>query len=126
MMDNALAKLNLTAAQYAVLSLLEAEPGQSNALLARSAFVTPQTMQQILANLERDKLLARRPDRQNPSILRARLTATGRRVIALAHAAVSPIEKQLLVSFAGIDPRLLVDRLSRCAEDLAPRNEPED
>lgn len=56
-MDEALRSLGLTAPQYAVLSAVELEAGISNARLARAAFVTPQTVQGILANLERQGLL---------------------------------------------------------------------
>jgi hypothetical protein len=60
--DEALRPLALTTPQYSVLCAVEAEPGLSNARLARAAFVTAQTMQAILANLERDGLLVRCPD----------------------------------------------------------------
>ncbi len=58
----ALRSVSLTTPQYVVLSAVEAEPGMANPRLARAAFVTPQTMQAMLANLERDGLLRRLPD----------------------------------------------------------------
>lgn len=48
---------------------LEAEPGLSNARLARAAFVTAQTMQAVLANLEREGIVEREADPRNARIL---------------------------------------------------------
>ena len=57
-MDEALLPLALTTPQYSVLSAVELAPGISNAALARAAFVTAQTMQGIVTNLERDGVAA--------------------------------------------------------------------
>ncbi len=73
-MDEALRPIMLTTPQYAVLCAVEAEAGLSNARLARAAFVTAQTMQGVLVNLERDGLLERRPDPAHGRILRSELT----------------------------------------------------
>lgn len=78
-MDEALRPLALTTPQYAVLCAVEAEPGLSNARLARAAFVTPQTMQGVLANLERAGLLHRRPDPHHGRVLCSELTGAGSR-----------------------------------------------
>ena len=51
-MAGALREHGATLAQYAVLTALDEEPGLSNAGLARRAFVTPQTMNQVLLELE--------------------------------------------------------------------------
>jgi DNA-binding MarR family transcriptional regulator len=47
-MDEVLRPLGLTTPQYAVLCAIEADPGISNASLARAAFVTAQTMRREL------------------------------------------------------------------------------
>ena len=46
-MDEALKTFDLTTPQYAVLAQLELRPGISNAALARSSFITAQTMQDL-------------------------------------------------------------------------------
>ena len=58
-MDRALVELNLTTPQYSVLSELHEFPGLSNADLARKSFVTPQTMNLIVQNLEARELIGR-------------------------------------------------------------------
>lgn len=118
-MDHALRPTGLTMAQYAVLCGLEAEPGLSSARLARAAFVTAQTMQGVLSNLERDGVVARAPDPGNGRILRAGLTAKGRRVLEYAHRAVEGVEERMVASFGPSRVEPLAEALSKCANDLA-------
>jgi DNA-binding MarR family transcriptional regulator len=58
-MAQALDPHGLTVAQYAVLSALAEEPGLSNADLARRAFVTPQSMNKFLHDLEKQQFVVR-------------------------------------------------------------------
>jgi len=57
----ALRGLGITTPQYAALTFLDESPGLSSAQLARRAFVTPQTMNRMVANLEAAGLIARGP-----------------------------------------------------------------
>ena len=117
-MDNALRPLGLTTPQYAVLSAVEAEPGLSNARLARAAFVTPQSMQGILANLERDGLLARHPDPDHGRVLKSELTPSGRKILADAHKAVQRVENRMIAVFGPKAADKVAEQLSRCADAL--------
>lgn len=122
-MDQALRPLELTTPQYAVLSAVEAEAGLSNARLARAAFVTAQTMQGVLANLERDGLLARRPDPTHGRVLRSDLTDLGRTVLSQAHLAVRVVEETMVTSFGKAEASRLALALSKCADDLKKSSE---
>ena len=84
-MDDALRVPRMTMPQYIVLSSVEAESGISNARLARAAFVTAQTVQEVLANLEYDGLLERDADPHHDRILRSELPGEVRRLLADAH-----------------------------------------
>src|SRR6202453_626107 len=95
-MDETLRPLGLTTAQYAVLCVIEQNGGISNAGLARAAFVTPQTMTGILANLHRDVLLSREADPCHGRILRSELTPAGKKHLAQAHRVVGELEKIML------------------------------
>jgi DNA-binding MarR family transcriptional regulator len=117
-MDNALRPLALTTPQYAVLCAIEADPGMSNARLARAAFVTAQTMQGVLSNLERDKLLKRRPDPNHGRILRSELTIQGRHLLARAHTAVRAVEDGMVASFGEQGAVKMATALTKCAGDL--------
>ena len=84
-MDEALRSIDLTTPQYAVLAQLELNPGASNAALARSAFITAQTMHGIVSNLEKRGLIQRKNDASHGRILCTELTRYGSEVVAQAH-----------------------------------------
>ena len=117
-MDEALRPLSLTPSQYAVLCALEAEPGLSNARLARAAFVTAQAMQGVLTNMERGDLIERSPDPAHGRVLRSELTPHGRSVLAEAHRAVRVVEDTMMKSFGPENAGRLAAVLDRCADDL--------
>lgn len=118
-LDEALRPIGLTTPQCAVLSALEREPGLSNAALARAAFVTPQTMQSILANMERDGLLTREADPDHGRILRSLITARGRKALLQAHTAILDVEAAVLAAVGERDAERLTAVLTRCAEVLS-------
>ena len=118
-MDNALRPLDLTTPQYAVLSAVEAEPGLSNARLARAAFVTAQSMQGILANLERDGLLDRHPDPHHGRVLMSQLTPIGRKRLTEAHKIVQVVENRMIAVFGVDQAHKVAAQLSRCADALS-------
>ena len=118
-MDDALRPTGLTAPQYAILCAVEAEAGLSNARLARAAFVTPQTMQGMLANLERDGVILRRAEPANARVLRTELTAAGRDTLDQAHRLVARVEQIMVASFGAREAERLALSLTNCAEDLA-------
>lgn len=78
-MDAILRPLGLTAVQYGVLSVLARDPGCSGADLARAITTTPQAMNGVLATLEREHLVERRPHPTHGRILRVTLTSEGQR-----------------------------------------------
>jgi DNA-binding MarR family transcriptional regulator len=114
-MDQQLKHVGLNAPQYNVLVSLEAEPGASNATLARRAFVTPQTMQAMLVKLEKAGLIERRPDTEHGRIQRTELTKKGRSSLAQAHLAA---EKSERLAHEASSPEAF-EMLMRIAEALA-------
>jgi DNA-binding MarR family transcriptional regulator len=117
-MDDALRPLNSTTPQYAALCAIEAEPGISNARLARAAFVTAQTMQGVPSNLERDEVLERLADPTHGRILRSQLTTRGRKMLARAHIAVRSVEDRMVASFGEQGAVEMAASCSKCAVDL--------
>ena len=93
--------LALSVPDVTTLSVLRGRTGLSNAQLARRALITPQSMLEVLASLERRGFVVRRADAANARIMRAELPASGRRTLVRADAVIAQLEDELL---AGISP----------------------
>lgn len=117
-MDDALREVELTTPQYAALSALEAAPGLSGAELARRGFVTPQTMNQVLTNLEASGLVLRRPHPEHGRVLQAYLTEAGEKSVSRAHGIVEAIEERMLEGLDRDDRLRLLEALRGCADAL--------
>jgi DNA-binding MarR family transcriptional regulator len=76
-----LEKENITLAQLRMLHALDAAPDLSAAGLARTCFITPQSMQAIVTRGEKDGLIRRQPSETNRRVLTTHLTDEGRRVL---------------------------------------------
>ena len=109
----------MTTPQYAALSVLEGEAGLSGAALARRCFVTPQTMNQILVNLEGSGVVERRPHPEHGRVLSAYLTDKGAELVSLAHGEVEAIEERMLAGLGREERFRLLEDLRGCAESLA-------
>src|SRR3954471_23475635 len=92
-MDNELRPHGLSGAQYAALSVLAREPGMSGAALARAVNTTPQAMNGVLATLEREGLVERRPHPTHGRILQATLTGEGQRRLEAANPSIRALER---------------------------------
>ncbi|RFP20431.1 MarR family transcriptional regulator [Duganella sp. BJB488] len=117
-LDAELARVGITAPQNAVLLAIAGNPRISNADLARSAFVTPQTMQGILVNLERGGLIVRSPHPEHGRVIMTELTKAGQKAVADGAKAADAVERQMLSRLSTDEARLLCDLLKRCAAAL--------
>ncbi|WP_033220395.1 MarR family winged helix-turn-helix transcriptional regulator [Kitasatospora phosalacinea] len=95
-MEEVLRPLGMTVTHYSCLELLAQRPGLSNSELARGAFVTRQSMNVLLQNLERDGYVTRPAQAPVGKALPARLTPRGRRSLERASAAVRSVEVRML------------------------------
>ena len=118
-MDLELRAYDLTTPQYAVLSAVAGSPGVSNADLAKAAFVTPQTMQAIIATLEKRGLLERSPDPDHGRRLMAQLTENGRKALDAADATITKLEAMMVSSVSSRDIEHTTEILLKCVENLA-------
>lgn len=117
-LDAELARFGITAAQNAVLLAVAGNPRISNAELARAAFVTPQTMQAILVNLERIGLIVRTPHPEHGRVIMTELTAAGQKAVADGAQAADLVERRMLSRLSNDEARVLCDLLRRCAAAL--------
>lgn len=105
-LEQRLVHFELTVPAFTTLSVLLRRPGLSNAQLARRAYITPQSMQDVLRSLEARGLVSRSPDRHNRRILRARLTTRGRRLALEADTVAADIETAM---FDGVPEQAHAD-----------------
>ncbi|MGN6205083.1 MarR family winged helix-turn-helix transcriptional regulator [Humibacter sp.] len=95
-MEAVLRPLGMTVTHYSCLELLAQRPGLSNSELARGAFVTRQSMNVLLQNLERDGYVTRASEATVGKVLPTRLTPRGRRSLEKASTAVRSVELRML------------------------------
>jgi DNA-binding MarR family transcriptional regulator len=117
-MEEVLRPLGVTLHQYTALSILERREGLSSARLARRHVVTPQAMHQLIATMERDGLIERRPDEANRRILRAWLTEHGAQVLQACHRAVDEVEERMLATLSRDEAVAFGRALERCLDTL--------
>ena len=117
-MDNALREVGLTTPQYAALSAIEETPGLSGNKIARRCFVTPQTMNLILANLESAGLIVRHPHPEYGRILQAYLTPVGENRLRESHHKIGAIEERMVADFTEDQRLQLIIALRTCATAL--------
>ncbi|MET3109386.1 DNA-binding MarR family transcriptional regulator [Oxalobacteraceae bacterium GrIS 1.18] len=117
-LDARLVEVGITAPQNAVLLAVANNPRISNAHLARAAFVTPQTMQAILVNLERAGLIVRSPHEAHGRVIVTELTDSGRKAVRAGTAAADAVEQQMLSGLSPEEAKLLHSMLKRCSAAL--------
>lgn len=115
-LDAGLREIGLTTPQYAVLCFLKEKAGASNAMLARRAFVTPQTMQAILVTLERARFISRTADPEHGRVQKTELTTRGLNVLEAASGIVADAETRLCDASAPLNPQVVAAMLLRLAE----------
>jgi DNA-binding MarR family transcriptional regulator len=94
-LDRAFADLGVTVPQFSVLTMIDVYPGVSGADLARLTLQTPQTINLIVKNLERDGLITKTPDDVHGRVIRIATTAKGHQLRLKCRARADRMEKQL-------------------------------
>jgi len=105
---------------YVVLTLLAESPGLPNAELARKAFVTPQSMNEVLKQLEASGLVEREHSQSNARILNAHLTHAGKKKWRLVDDGVQELEERLLWGLTQDEVRVLNRSLETIIRNMAP------
>jgi DNA-binding MarR family transcriptional regulator len=108
----------LSVPQYTALSVLRERTGLSNAQLARRSYVTPQSMSEVIASLERDGLVERSPAANHGRVLETSVTAEGLDVLARCDAAVNEMERRMLADLDDGDREQLLNALTDCVHRL--------
>ena len=113
-LEGAFSEVDLTPSQYFILFLIKTGGASSSAELARAMGMLPQSMTELIAPLEKDGAIVRRPDPANNRILRIELTPAGERLFTKATHVAIRMERELL---EGFDERELT-RMNQMFEAL--------
>jgi DNA-binding MarR family transcriptional regulator len=106
---------------YVVLTLLAESPGLPNAELARKAFVTPQSMNEVLKQLEASGLVQRQQSQSNARVLNAHLTHAGKKKWRSVDDGVQELEERLLQGLAQDEVRVLNRSLETIIRNMTPK-----
>jgi DNA-binding MarR family transcriptional regulator len=112
-MDNALLSIELSTPQYAVLTELQEFPGLSNADLARKSFVTPQTMNLIVKNLESRNIVTRTKSETHGKRIDTHITEEGLSLLEKANGIVSSIGDEVFGCLSKDEAQVLSTLLKK-------------
>jgi DNA-binding MarR family transcriptional regulator len=116
--EQAVAPKSLTVTQYTILSALARQPGLSSAQLARRAYISPQSMNEMLLALEVRELVIRKADKLHRRILQTHLTATGKRLVRACDVSVSTLEQQMTEGMTAAESDQLRSLMVRAVRNL--------
>ncbi|ATL68748.1 MarR family winged helix-turn-helix transcriptional regulator [Nocardia terpenica] len=115
-MNARLRPLGLTVPALVCMKLLAVRPGLSNAELARTVNVSPQTMNTVLRGLQERGAVVRPATVTSGRALPAQLTAEGRKLMRRAQAAVRAADEEVLAALTPARRRELKRLLGAIGE----------
>ena len=118
-LDEIFRPIGMTALQYTALTVLEHRPGLSTAQLARSSFVTAQTMADMVGTLEQRGMIERYRDAGDRRRLVVALTAKGHDLLDRYRAEVAALEEQMLSGLTPAQAAGLRHSLAVCRANLS-------
>ncbi len=120
-MERALADIEATPAQFAVLTMIVAYPGVSGAELARLTFLTPQTINVIVRNLVRGGAIEKTAHAVHGRVLRLTATAKGQALLKRCRARVQEVEGRIAGLVSKDEEKSVRRWLTAVAEELGGR-----
>jgi DNA-binding MarR family transcriptional regulator len=117
-MGEALSPFSLSITQYTTLSVLQTRGQLSNAQLANRAFISPQSMNEVVQSLQALKLITRQADPSHARIVQLGLTPHGIEVLRQCDATIKQLEQSMLSRLPPESRDALRDSLSECVKVL--------
>jgi DNA-binding MarR family transcriptional regulator len=114
--EQRLRPLGMAGAHYSLLMSVYAEPGLAGAELARRLGVTPQAIASLVARLEDQGQLERRPHPRHRNVQELYLTDSGYAALQAADDEIAAIEQQITRRLAPADTVQLTALLARVAD----------
>lgn len=117
-MSRVMEKFDITPIQFTVLYFVDHDKGDlSSAQLSRRFSMTPQSMNELVAVLERKKLLKKSVDPAHKRILRLSLTAKGKKLLQDCNTASDEIEEILLAGLSANEINILRGLIGKILEN---------
>jgi DNA-binding MarR family transcriptional regulator len=110
-----------TLAQLRMLNALHEETDISSAELARTCYITPQSMQSLVVRAEREGWVKRSPSPKNRRILTTTLTPKGKKVYERAIDRWAALSREMWAETKLAEMQGLNDVLSAAVDRLQPR-----
>jgi DNA-binding MarR family transcriptional regulator len=120
-LDELVRPAGLTALQYTALTVLERQPDLTSARLARSSFVTAQSMADMVTTLRSRGLIDRHRDPRDRRRLVLSLTDAGRELLDGYRQAVVELEAEMLSGLSDEEAQVLHEAMLSCREALDRR-----
>ncbi|MBX9758400.1 MAG: MarR family transcriptional regulator [Beijerinckiaceae bacterium] len=117
-LEHALRPVGVTGLQYTILGLLDRHEGLSSADLSRRFFVTPQTMNQVVAGMLKRGLVGRQASEANRRILKMNLTSAGAELLARCEVLADEIELDALATVPARELEQMREHLRRLLRQL--------
>src|ERR1700751_4436288 len=118
-LDEIVRPVGLTASQYTALTVLERHTDMSSAQLARSSFVTAQSMADMITALEGRALIERHRDGTDRRRLVVALTDEGRALLDRSRNEIASLEATMLAGLSGPQTKALRSTLATCYANLS-------
>jgi len=118
-LDDIVRPAGLTTAQYTALTVLERHTDMSSAQLARSSFVTAQSMADMITSLEARALIERHRDKSDRRRLVVALTDKGRALLDRCREEVAAVETTMLAGLSAPQTKALRGALITCHANLS-------
>lgn len=119
-LERGLADLGVTPPQFSILTMIDSYPGLSGADLARLTMLTPQTINLIVKNLERDGLIAKSPDAVHGRILRLQTTAAGHGLRMKCRERAARVDRRVTAGLTPSEEKAVRRWLVQLAKDMRP------
>lgn len=103
-MTKILGEFEITPMQFTILNFVHDNPDDlSSAQLSRRFLMTPQSMNEAIAALQRKELIEKYMDSKHKRILRISLTDKGKNTLTVCNTAIDDFEKSLFAGFQLVE-----------------------
>lgn len=95
-LNDTLKSVDISLSQFTMLSVIQHQPGLSNARLAELSFIKPQSTNKVIQELESRQWITRRSDPQHGRRILIELSAMGLEKVQQCRQIVSQVEQEML------------------------------